>query len=302
MDRPPVCDYEGSDYQARFWEQGERTYEDQVEALALRRLLPPAGRLLLELGAGAGRNTPRYAGFERVVLLDYSRTQLRLAQERLGCSDRYIYVAADIYRLPFVPGLFDAATMIRVLHHMAAAPQALAQVRQVLQSDATFILEFANKQNLKAIARYALRRQAWNPFSREPVEFAALNFDFHPAAVRLWLQQNDFRVERQLTVSHFRIGLLKRLAPVRLLVALDALAQLTGDWWQLSPSVFVRARAVGAASLAPTASPAPAGFFRCPECGHFPLEEQAEVLPCPDCGRVWGRRDGIYDFKEPLQP
>ena len=62
------------------------------------------------MGAGAGRNTPRYAGFEQVVLLDYSRTQLRQAQERLGDSPRYIYVAADAYRLPFAPGLFDAAT------------------------------------------------------------------------------------------------------------------------------------------------------------------------------------------------
>ncbi len=58
-DRPPVCDYEGSDYQSSFWEQGDRRYEDQVEAIALRRLLPPGGKLLLEVGAGAGRNTPR---------------------------------------------------------------------------------------------------------------------------------------------------------------------------------------------------------------------------------------------------
>ena len=87
---------------------------------------------MLELGAGAGRNTRRYSGFEHVILLDYSRTQLKQAQELLGDSDRYTYVAADIYRLPFVDGLFDAATMIRVLHHMADAPAALRQVRNVI--------------------------------------------------------------------------------------------------------------------------------------------------------------------------
>ena len=132
QDRPPVCDYEGSDYQTRFWEKGGREYEDRCEAIALRRLLPKKGQLLLELGAGAGRNTLRYNGFERVVLLDYSRTQLKQAQELLGNSERFIYVAADIYRLPFVDGLFDAATMIRVLHHMADAPAALGQVRAVM--------------------------------------------------------------------------------------------------------------------------------------------------------------------------
>ncbi len=99
---PPVCDYEGSDYQSSFWDQGGREYEDRTEAIALKRLLPKHGRLMLELGAGAGRNTPRYLGFDRIVLLDYSRTQLEQAQARLGKSDQYIYVAADVYRLPFV--------------------------------------------------------------------------------------------------------------------------------------------------------------------------------------------------------
>ncbi|HLA07081.1 MAG TPA: class I SAM-dependent methyltransferase, partial [Anaerolineales bacterium] len=126
---PPVCNYEGSDYQTSFWDKGGREYEDRTEAIALKQLLPKTGRLLLELGAGAGRNTPRYLGFDRIVLLDYSRTQLEQAQRRLGTTEKYIYVAADVYRLPFVDGLFDTATMIRVLHHMADAPKALGQVR-----------------------------------------------------------------------------------------------------------------------------------------------------------------------------
>lgn len=83
-DTPPIIDYEGSDYQSTFWDQSNRQYEDSAEMTALKRLLPPGGDLLLELGAGAGRNTPRYAGYKRVVLLDYSLTQLIQAQERLG--------------------------------------------------------------------------------------------------------------------------------------------------------------------------------------------------------------------------
>jgi hypothetical protein len=34
-DHPPICDYEGSDYQTSFWEEGERAYEDRVEEIAL---------------------------------------------------------------------------------------------------------------------------------------------------------------------------------------------------------------------------------------------------------------------------
>ncbi len=292
-EHPPICDYEGSDYQTSFWDQGGRAYEDQAEAVALRRLLPPNGELLLELGAGAGRNTPRYHGFERVVLLDYSLTQLQQAQERLGKSDRYIYVAGDVYRLPFVDSLFDAATMIRVLHHLAEAPQALAQIRRVLKVQSTFILEFASKLNLKAILRYFLRKQEWSPFTPEQVEFVPLNFDFHPKTVRIWLDEVGFEIERQLTVSHFRIGLLKRLVPTKLLVALDSLAQLTGNWWQLTPSVFVKSKATGVNDVQPNID----AFFRCPNCENNTLEETSESLNCPGCGTTWPIVNGIYDFR-----
>ncbi len=299
---PPICDYEGSDYQASFWDQGKRQYEDQVEAVALRRLLPSQGRLLLEIGAGAGRNTPRYQGYRQVVLLDYSYTQLEQAREHLGNNgglendDRYIYVAADAYRLPFVPGLFDAATMIRVLHHMADAPLALGQVRRVLQPGGAFILEFANKQNLKAILRYWLGRQSWSPFTPEPFEFTKLNFDFHPQTVRTWLQGQGFEVERQLTVSHFRTETLKRRLPLRLLVSMDALAQLSGNWWQLSPSVFARCRAAGET---PTASQ---GFFACPLCQEPLPDIAAHPLVCPACNNHWSHENGIYDFRKPISP
>jgi len=291
--RPPVCSYEGSDYQTSFWDQGGRSYEDQVEAIALQRLLPSTGKLLLEIGAGAGRNSARYQGFEQIVLLDYSRSQLQLAQARLGNDNRYIYVAADAYRLPFVPGLFDAATMIRTLHHMADAPAVLHQVNRTLQSQAIFILEYANKQNIKAIWRYLARRQQWSPFSPEPVEFVELNFDFHPRAVREWLQTAGFKIARQLTVSHYRMETLKRWVPLQLLVAMDSAAQLTGDWWQLSPSVFVKAQASDEGSLAK-----PGEFFCCPECGGYPLKEETQAQVCPNCSRRWLLRDGIYDFRE----
>ena len=288
---PPICNYEGSDYQTSFWEQGGRAYEDAVEEVALKRLLPKQGKLLLELGAGAGRNTHRYTGFEQIVLLDYSRTQLEQARDHLGMSERYRYVAADVYHLPFVAGLFDGATMIRTLHHMADARKALDQVRKVMQSNSIFILEFANKRNIKAILRYALRRQTWNPFSPEPVEFAALNFDFHPQTVRAWLQLSGFTIEQQLTVSHFRMGWLKRTLPLKLLVGLDSLLQRTGNLWQLSPSVFTRNRAIG---LNP---PAEEGtFFCCPACGTN-LPDTPPELVCPECGKTYPVKDGIYDFR-----
>ena len=295
MTTPPVCDYEGSDYQKSFWDDGGRAYEDKAEEIALKRLLPESGKLLLEIGAGAGRNTPRYTGYERIVLLDYSRTQLQQAQERLGKNDRYIYVAGDAYKLPFMDGLFDGATMIRTLHHMQDAPAVLSQVRRILQPSAKFILEYASKLNLKAILRYALGKQEWSPFTPEQVEFVDLNFDFHPKTIRKWLKEEGFNLERQLTVSHFRIAIIKKLFSSALLAKIDGLAQPTGDWWQLTPSIFTLSEAVGQSQIAPAGT-----FFQCPQCNHTPLEENVEMLTCPNCKAKYAIRNGIYDFREPI--
>lgn len=300
---PPVCNYEGSDYQQSFWDQGGREYEDRAEAIALKRMLPKSGKLMLELGAGAGRNTPRYAGFERIVVLDYSTTQLAQAQNKLGRSDKYIYVAADIYRLPFRNRKFDAATMIRALHHMADAPKALSQIRNVLQPEAVFILEFANKLNLKSILRYWLGRQNWNPFTLEPVEFVKLNFDFHPQAIRNWLGELGFSIEKTLTVSHFRLGLLKKIIPAKFLAVLDGLFQPTGAFWQFTPSVFVKAKVEEKDSRKINEVPINAlELFKCPQCGNEKLEEKKDHLYCSNCKSQWAVRDGIYDFRGEINP
>ena len=290
--QPPICDYEGSDYQTSFWEQGERKYEDHAESMALKRLLPVKGDLLLELGAGAGRNTPRYVGFRQIVLLDYSLTQLKQAIENLGRSQRFIYVAADIYNLPFVEGLFDTATMIRTLHHMAEPKLALQQVRQTLQSGAIFILEYANKQNIKAILRYITKRQTWSPFTLESVEFEKLNFDFHPQMVRRWLEETGFELQKQLTVSYLRLNILKRHLPLSLLTRLDDWLQLTGNLCQLSPSVFARSQATGK-----TAKALAGQFFKCPVCQADNFKPHGSKLICGNCSREWPIRDGIFDFR-----
>jgi SAM-dependent methyltransferase len=290
---PEICDYEGSDYHTRFWEGKGRDYEDRAERIAIRRLLPPSGRRIIDIGGAYGRLVPLYRRYEQIILFDYSRSQLEEARRTYG-DDGFLYVAGNVYQMPFAPGVFDAALMVRVLHHMADAPAALRQVRTTLQHDGVFLLEFANKRNLKAIARWLLRRQSWNPFDREPVEFAALNFDFHPRMVRETLRGVGFEPGRTLTVSHLRAGFLKHLIPTAILVFFDSLAQFTGGLWQLTPSVFVRNTAVS------PDTPIPEGaFWRCPSCGSLAMRETGGIVAC-DNGHRWGIVNGIYDFKEPL--
>jgi SAM-dependent methyltransferase len=294
-DQPPVCDYEGSDYRQRFWGGRGRSYEDRVERIALRRLMPPRGDTLIDLGAGFGRLAGEYSGYRRVVLFDYSRSLLREAQQMLGDDTRFLFVAGNWYNMPFVSGLFDTIIQVRTIHHAADVPALFGELARIAHPAGHYILEFASKRNLKAILRYLLRRQSWSPFSNEPVEFVELNFDFHPRWIRDRLREAGFAPQAMRTVSHFRLGILKRALPGRLLVGADRVLQPTGDWVQLTPSVFVRSRHPAGGVPAPTGA-----FFACPGCGAWLAEDGAVAFHCVACGREWAVEDGLYDFKEPL--
>lgn len=287
---PPVCSYEETDYEA-FWRAG-RAYEDLAERIALRALLPSRGHRLVEIGAGFGRLADLYSGYEEVYLLDYARTQVEAARHRWGHDPRFRFVVADLYHLPFQPGVMDTVVMVRVIHHVQDVPRALREIRGILRPGGIFILEFANKRHLKAIFRYVIRAQSWSPFSPEPVEFAPLHFDFHPAWVQARLEEAGFRIQRERAVSHFRHPWLKRLIPAPWLARMDGWVQGIGALWKLTPSVFVRAEA------GPGEGPVGEGLWRCPAC-RLPAIEQEDAVVCPE-GHRWPREGSLYVMR-PVQ-
>jgi ubiquinone/menaquinone biosynthesis C-methylase UbiE len=300
-DTIPVCDYEGSDYQARFWGEQDRAYEDLAERIAIRRMLPPRGERLLEIGTGFGRLVDLYQGYAQILLLDYSTSMLREAQERLGRDARYVYIAADLYQMPLVDDLVDTACMVRVMHHVANVSSALGQIHRVTRPGGAYLLEFASKLHLKSILRYALRRQSWSPFVKTPVEFVELNFDFHPRWMKERLRSCGFGIEQVRTVSRFRVALLKRVVPARVLAALDGALQGLGALWQLTPSVFVLARRDGAPLPVQPGCLLPAeALFRCPSCTAQQWKVSQTALNCRSCGTHWAIEDGIYNFRAAL--
>lgn len=287
----PICDYEGSRYRTDFWEGRGRTYEDRVERHALRQLLPAGGRRLLDVGAGFGRLADMYAGYQEVVLFDYSRSQLEYARARLG-DERFVYVAGDIYRMPLAGNAVDAAVMVRVLHHLVDVPAALAHLARVLCPQGTLVLEFANKRHLKNMLRYALGKGV-NPFERAPYEFAALHFDFHPAWVAQQLTRAGFEIHARRSVSLFRSQALKRILPVPFLVMMDGLLQRAAAPLALGPSMFLCAKSQKGGQE----GPAEELLFRCPSCGYEPLMPGEQGVECSRCHALWPIENGIYLFK-----
>ena len=295
---PRVIDYEGSKYSTEFWNPA-REYEDRAERIAIKAMLPPRGRRLIEIGAGAGRLADLYRGYDEVILMDYARSTVLEARDRWRSDPRFKFVAADLYSLPFNAGVFDAIVMIRVIHHLVDVPRAFAQIAAVLQAHGVILLEFANKRNLKSIARFALRKQAWSPYDRSPVEFVELNFDFHPAWMKSQLQSAGFSPAQTRAVSLLRLGLLKRLFGARRLAAIDGALQRPLAPLALAPSMFVLCTPSPDENRRERGRGEGVGIFKCPTCG-LPLTDQStDELQCANWHR-WSKRDGLYDFREPM--
>jgi SAM-dependent methyltransferase len=290
-----ICDYEGSNYRTDFWEGKGRNYEDLVERAVIAQLLPKQGKRIIEIGAAYGRLVNLYGAFEQVVLLDYSFSQLQYARQHLG-DGRFIYVAADAYRLPFQRGVFDCATMIRVLHHFENVPSVLAGIRRIIADRGHFLLEFANKHNLKALVRHTLGQQAWNPNELSPVEFVELNFNFHPQYIQNELQKSGFATQARVPVSFFRMGALKRRISNERLAQMDTLLQRTG--WMVAPSIFTLNSMQSASTALDNTHLQGDAMFACPLTGGE-LRREGDTLQNAD-GVRWAIQDGIYNFKEPL--
>ncbi len=298
---PPVIDYEGSTYSTEFWNPA-REYEDRAERIAIRAMLPPRGGRLIDIGAGAGRLGDLYLGYDEVILMDYARSTIVEARDRWGRDPRFRFVAADLYALPFVDQVFDSVVMIRVIHHIVDVSRALNNIRAAMKPGGSFVFEFANKRNLKAVARYVVRKQQWSPFDQKPIEFAELNFDFHPDWMKQQLREAGFAIQQTRAVSTFRIGVLKRLCGAQRLAAIDGAVQRPLAPLAISPSVF-------ALCVPHPPSPSPGTregeqrggvVFACPTCrAPLPAQPTNDELSCPN-GHRWSTRDGIYDFKTPV--
>ena len=283
----PLCDYEGYDYKGVFW--AGRDYEDAVERIALQKLLPGRGERLVEIGAAYGRLGDIYGGYERVILLDPAKSQLREAQQRLGADRRFLFVVGDIYRLPLASDALEVALTVRVLHHLTDVAAAFGEIQRILRPEGRYILEYANKRNLKEVLRHFVGRSSRKPFSPEPVEYAPLHFDFHPSYIEQLLRDAHFTLERGLAVSSLRLGLLKRVVPHSWLIRADGALQSPTASLKLAPSMFLLARADKKGQDSER-------LFRCPACGNEELEEAPSSLLCGVCGRSWPLEDGIYDF------
>jgi ubiquinone/menaquinone biosynthesis C-methylase UbiE len=238
-----MATYEDLGYRDVFW--AARAYEDACDRIALRALLPPGGARLIEVGAGFGRLAGEYAAYGAIVLLDSSEVHVAVVRETLGHDPRFEVTLGDALALPYADGYFDAAVCVRMLHHFEDPEPVLAELARVVRPGGSLVLEFANKRNLKAIARRLLGRQSWSPFELGAVAYKPYHFDHAPVSVRRSLRAAGFSVRRTRANSLFRLPGLCRWLPAGLLAQVESVLQEPLGSITPGPSVFMLARRTG---------------------------------------------------------
>ena len=309
-----IADYDSNGYDYRTYWDG-RDYERMAEDRALRRLVPRLGRSgwLVDFGGGFGRNAAHYRCLAaRYVIVDYSATNLVNASNLLAddiAAGRAFLVRADLNALPFVDTAFDAAVVIRVLHHLPDLDRALAEMGRVVGG--RWLIDVPIKHHLLAVARGIARRDRRTVRGPQPVRTtsgAEPFWNFQLAAVRRLLSRSGWRTRVVASVNNLRRwdrrlppAAVRALRPAVLLV--ESLAQRCGiGWW--GPNQFVLAerrvpaRAGGDANATGTGAPTVAGLLACPGC-HGDLVWSADEASCVDCPGRYERVDGYWDFTLP---
>ncbi len=211
----------------------------------MRRLLPASGGRIIDIGCGFGRLADCYIGrFRRAVMLDGSLPLLRRAREKSGGSG--LCVAADVCRLPFKEGTFDAALMVRVLHHLPRPEACLSEVRRVLEGDGRLVMSYSNKRNAWRVVLWLAGRSGHNPLTLGPLSVEPTFIHHHPGFIRKLLAGAGLELRRSLGAGVMdklagKMGRVGRRVP-----AGRGLAGVLGALG-IAPWIFCEARARGTA-------------------------------------------------------
>lgn len=153
------------------WEQAWRSHQATIgephqpllDALA-RAIGSPAGKRILEVGAGSGGDSVALATQGGCcVSLDFSTEALRIARKLMFATGRNIsLVRADGAKLPFRDASFDVVFSQGLLEHFRAPRPYLQEQFRVLRPGGILLVDVPQRWTLYTLwKRHLMKRGAW---------------------------------------------------------------------------------------------------------------------------------------------
>jgi SAM-dependent methyltransferase len=280
------------------------------------RLLPLLGhpKWFIDFGGDLGRNARYYRdAAAHYVIVDYSAANLTDAGQLLVddlAAGRAFLVRADLNALPFVDAAFDAAIVVRVLHHLPDVEQTLAEMGRTVGD--RWLIEAPIPHHTLSVPRGPARRGRDGPCGLAPLAAGTSTApisNLQAGAVRRLLREHGWQTWGAASVNNIRQWD-RPLPPVA--QALPAAAQLAkvaaapgGRGWR-GPGQFLLAQRPTPipTTLAPMSedmpnqAPALATRTACPAC-RGQLSWTAETASCLACFATYPRTGTYWDFTIP---
>lgn len=242
--------YDSFDYPA-YWIG--REYEHKSEVIAIKAFLHKIQKInkLLEVGAGFGRLTPLYFfRAKKVILSDPSSKLLHLARDVFNGKPNIKFMHSSLENLPnrIRPKSLDLIIMVRVLHHIKDPEEAFKIHKSLLTDDGYLILEYANKQHLKATITEFLKGNLTFPIDISTKDMRTKRsikkgylpfFNFAPGKIEEILERNGFQIIEKRSVSNIRHNIFKRILSTEALLYLEKHTQRFFANFNAGPSIFL---------------------------------------------------------------
>src|SRR5918999_2091977 len=205
-----VIDYDRGGYDYRdYWKR--RHYEDWAESRVLTRVMEEFGypQWFADFGGGFGRNAAHYRHrANHSVIVDYSANNLTRAGELHApdvAAGRVHLVRGTVSALPFVDRAFDAAMVVRVLHHLTDAEQALTEMGRTIQEN--WLVDVPIKHHALGRLRSLMCFRVREMRSPEPLVRGTSEHPFRAyrlPAIRRRLDDSDWDSDLVASVNNFR--------------------------------------------------------------------------------------------------
>jgi ubiquinone/menaquinone biosynthesis C-methylase UbiE len=240
-----ISDYNDYNYNEDFWIKSNRHYENNIEQKTLERLIkkiPTKLDKIIDIGCGFGRLFPAYQNHaENYILLDYAKNLLKEAQENIK-TNNVSFIQGDFYKMPVEDSSVDLAISIRTLHHVTDTPAFFAEVHRILKPGGYFIFEIPNKKHLLNIFKFCIFRSRVNPFKTSPHKINETFYNYHPADINKKLLLANICKLESVSLSFFRLSLMKRLFSANFLSQADLFLQRYLSVFNITPSIFYLCR------------------------------------------------------------
>jgi len=302
-----ISDYDEFDYDYRtYWK--ERIYEHRAEVLLLNKLFKKQkGTWFLDIGGSYGRLTPvYYTYFSHPVILDYSFKTLQKNKKILQQKFPKIeLVAGNIYKIPFKSGVFEGALMNRVLHHIENPNKAIENVSQCLKPNSIYIQEIPNKIHIKAVIRELFKlnfkfldQKPYLQPSKGNFEGSrsaeSLFYNYHPKHIKKLMNRNQLIQLKTIGASYLRIGVLKKIIPINILLFLENIFQFLFTGLYIAPSIYLVAKKTTDSKAAQYSTLK--DTLCCPLCRHN-LTFKENTACCIKCNHKYLKINDIWDFR-----